>query len=110
MWAHEIVHVIIYLSSAIISIIIMCTVCGVISSLRSCMLVYLFSHCCAGPKALEKFKRLMMCRIKWKPKKAAAGEWACVWSVWACVYVVQQVCGRMRSVCGAAGVWACVCL
>ncbi len=63
------------------------------------MLVYLFSHCCAGPKALKKFKRLMMCRIKWKPKKAAAGEWACVcgveWAECGRVCVVQQVCGRV---------------
>ena len=104
---NEIVHVIIYLLSAIISIIIMCTVCGVISSLRSCMLVYLFSHCCAGPKALKKFKRLMMCRIKWKPKKAAAGECVCVECV--CVWCVW--CNRCVGVCvcGAAGVWACVC-
>ncbi len=37
-----------------------------------------------------------MCRIKWKPKKAAAGEWACVCGV--------GVCGH---VCGSAGEWAC---
>ncbi len=73
---------------------------------QAMLLVYLFSHCCAGPKALKKFKRLMMCRIKWKPKKAAAGEWACVCGVeWACVCGAA---GMWACVCGAAGVWACV--
>ena len=41
--------------------------------------------CVAGPKALKKFKRLMMNRIKWKPKKAAAGVCVCGVGVYVCV-------------------------
>ncbi len=42
----------------------------------------------AGPKALKKFKRLMMNRIKWKPKKAAAGVCVCGVGICVCVCVV----------------------